>query len=405
MGSKALSDTQVRNLKPKADPFKVSDGGGLHVLVTPVGGKLWRLAYRFDNAQKTLALGPYPAVSLVDARLAREQAKSDLAAGKDPAIAHRDRKRLATGSTPSFADVAKSWFDARKTPWSEGHRKRVKASLDNDVIPEIGHLAINRVEPADVLRAIHRFEKRGSIEMGRRTRVYVENIFKYAKAKQLIATNPAADLLPALMTPAKKKHRAKLRAEQLPTFLHKLSLDEGEERTRLAVRLTLLTMVRTSETRFARWPEFENWQKGSTDKALWRLSPERMKMDREHLVPLSQQTIECLRRIKELSNGSEFLFPSLSKTGVISENAMLFTLYAMGYRSKATVHGFRGTASTILNEHDFNSNWIEFQLAHTDEDEVRASYNSAEWLPQRRKMMQWWGDYLVKAEHSVDLVG
>src|SRR5262249_44641234 len=148
--------------------------------------------------------------------------------------------------------------------------------------------------------------------------------------------------------------------------------------------LTLLTMVRTSETRFAAWSEFEGWEKGDTDKALWRLSDVRMKMSREHLVPLSRQAIGCLRAIKKLSKGAKHLFDASTRSGVISESAMLYALYSMGYYGKATIHGLRGTASTILNEHEFNRDWIEFQLAHTDQDEVRTSYNSAEWLPQRR---------------------
>jgi integrase len=404
MGSKALSETQVRNLKPRSTPFKVSDGGGLHVLVSPTGGKLWRQAYRFDKKQQTLALGAYPAVSLADARKEREQAKRDLAAGTDPAIAKQERKRLAgRGAASSFAKVAEEWFDNRKGPWGAGHRKRVWGSIENDVIPTIGHLAINRVEPEDVLRALRRFESRGSIEMARRTRAYVEDIFRFAKAERLATINPAEDLLDALKRPPKPKHFAKFKAHELPEFLRKLSVYHGKELTGLAMRLTFLTMVRTTETRFANWPEFENWEHGNTDKALWRLSPERMKMDREHLVPLSRQAIKCLHQIKALSKDSERLFPAPTKSGVFSESAMLYVLYSMGYYGKATVHGLRGTASTILNENEFNSDWIEFQLAHHEEDEVRASYNSAEYLPQRRKMMQWWADYLDKAEKSPDL--
>lgn len=406
MGSKALSDTQVRNLKPKAKPFKIADGGGLFVLVTPAGGKLWRQAYRFDGKQQTLALGAYPAVSLADARKEREQAKADLAAGRDPAVAQEERKRVAArGSAASFAKVAQDWFENRKRPWSRGHRARVWGSIENDIIPTIGHLAVNRVESPDVLRALRRFEARGSIEMARRTRAYVEDIFRFAKAERLTSANPATDLLDALKKPNKVKHFAKFKEAELPDFLHKLSIYHGKELTGLGVRLTLLTIVRTTETRFAKWTEFEGWEKGNTDKALWRLSPERMKMEREHLVPLSKQAIKCLHRIKALSGDSEYLFPAPTKSGVFSESAMLYVLYSMGYFGKATIHGLRGTASTILNENEFNSDWIEFQLAHTEEDDVRASYNSAEWLPQRRKMMQWWGDYLDKAEKKADLIG
>jgi len=407
MGSKALSDTAVRNFKPKAKPFKVADGGGLFIMVTPKGGKLWRWAYRFANKQQTLALGTYPAVALADARKERELAKTDLAAGRNPAVEYQERKRAAArGSTKSFAKVAEAWLESRKPSWSAGHYNRVKSSIENRMVPEFGHMSIDLVQSDDVLAAIRkRFEKIGSIEMGRRTRAYVEDIFEFAKAEKLIRDASAADILPALSKPKKKKNFAKFKPHELPSFLHKLGHYEGDRRTALAVRFTLLTMVRTTETRFAKLSEFEDWQNGDASKALWRLSPERMKMDREHLVPLSKQAINCLREIKSLTGNNDLIFASKTRSGVISENCMLFALYSMGYKGKATIHGLRGTASTVLNEHDFNNDWIEFQLAHDEEDEVRASYNSAEWLPQRRKMMQWWADYLDQAEDSVDLIG
>lgn len=405
MGSKALSETQVRNLKPKERPYKVSDGGWLYILVMPTGGKLWRLGYRLADKEKTLALGAYPAVSLGDARKAREQAKADLAAGLDPALTKAPKPEADPRAVLAFEIIAKRWFDARKAPWGAGHRKRVWGSIENDIIPEIGKRAVTLVEPAECLRALRRFEERGSIEMARRTRAYLEDIFRYAKAEGLLTVNPAVDLLPALAKPKKVQHFAKFKADEMPEFLRRLRVYQGDVRTGLAVRLTLLTLVRTTETRFARWTEFENWESKDTSKAVWRLSPERMKMDREHLVPLSAQAIDCLHALKKLSGKADLIFGSPTRSGVISENAMLFALYSMGYHGKATIHGLRGTASTILNENEFNSDWIEFQLAHTDDDDVRASYNSAEWLPQRRKMMQWWGDWLDKSETKADLIG
>ena len=400
MSNKALSDTQVRNLKPKAKPYKVSDGAGLFIQIEPRGAKLWRLAYRFAEKQKTLALGVFPA-SLADARADREAAKRELAAGKDPALSRRERKRsVVVDADQTFEKVAKRWYDARKTRWSEGHAARVWGSIKNDVIPVIGTYAVSAVSSDDVLRALQRFEARESFEMAHRTRTYIEGIFRYAKAKKLTKDNPPVDLNHALTTPPKKVNFKKLKAAELPDFFLRLNVYDGEETTRLALRLLILTMTRTIEIRFAIWDEFEEL---NGEQPLWRLS--KMKRGVEHLVPLPRQTIPILERIKQTSNGSPYLFPAPTRTGVMSENTMLYALYRMGYHNRATVHGFRGTASTILNEtNQFHKDWIERQHAHVEEDEIRGSYNSPNGCPVAGRCCIG-GRTFDETEQSADVVG
>jgi integrase len=252
-----------------------------------------------------------------------------------------------------------------------------------------------------VLAALQKIEQRGSIEMAHRVKNYADDIFRFARAGRLMVSNPTEELVHALASPGPKKRRSALRSRDLPVFLERLCGYDGDNQTRLAIELTLLTFVRTKELRFARWDQFEDL---NADQPLWRVPPENLKKKQtEHLVPLSRQAIQILRELKNGPEGTDYVFGASTKSGVISENTMLYALYRMGYHSRATVHGFRGTASTILNEEGFNRDWIERQLAHTEKDQVRAAYNVAEWMPERRRMMQWWADYLVDQGFRKDL--
>jgi integrase len=232
--------------------------------------------------------------------------------------------------------------------------------------------------------------------MGRRVLQMASAIFRYGVATSRCPRDPTADLRGALKAREPAKRRSALPAKALPEFLRKLEAYDGDESTRLALELALLTMVRTAELRFARWAEFEDLDGA---EPLWRISAARMKMRRPHLVPLAPAAVDVLRRLKPLSSKSELVLPADTRSGVISENTMLYALYRLGYHGRATVHGFRSTASTILNEQHFNRDWIEMQLAHAD-GSVRAIYNAAEWLPGRREMLIWWADYLAVARRA-----
>lgn len=387
-----LTDVFCRNVKPSEKPQKISDGGGLFLLVEPRGSKLWRLAYRFNGKQKTLSLGIYPAVSLKDARDHRERAKELLARGIDPGEHKKQekrKKRLEAGNT--FEMVAREWFDAQKPGWTPGYADRIMRRLEADIFKIIGRRPINEIEPPELLDAIRQIERRNAIVLARRLLQVCGQVFRYAVASGLAKRDPSQDIRGALRSAGPKKHRTALKEAELPEYLATLDAYEGDRRTVLALKLVLHTFLRTSEIRFGAWSEFEAL---GSERALWRIPAERMKARSEHLVPLTPQVESILEELKRLSGNSPYILPAKTKEGVISQNTLIYALYRMGYHSRATVHGFRGTTSTILNENGFNRDWIERQLAHAERDGVRAAYNSAEWLPDRRKMLLWWSDHL-----------
>lgn len=400
-----LTDTAIRALKPGPRPIKKSDGGGLFILVTPEGTKHWRLAYRFLGKQKLLSGGPYPLVKLADARKWRDEAKLDLLAGRDPsAVRKAAKKALKAASENSFETVAMEWIDARRCAWSPRYAKVIETRLREDIFPVLGHEAIAEIDPQMLLAALRKVESRGAIEMAHRVRNYCSEVFRFAIAMDKCRSDPSRDIAPAMKKPPPVQHRTKVEAKDLPAFFARLNQDQGETMSHLALRWTMHTMVRTQETRFGEWSEFEGLD---TAEPLWRIPPERMKMRTEHIVPLSSQAVQLLREIEKANRfraaGNErlgkFLFPvASSKTCTISENRMLDVMYRIGLRGKATVHGFRGLASTVLNESgQFEPDWIEMQLAHVQRG-VRAAYNSARYLSQRREMMTWWSNYLDRAE-------
>ncbi len=386
-----LTDAKLRTLKPGPKPLKLSDFEGLFLLVTPSGSRLWRMAYRFSGRQKVLALGTYPEVSLRDARKAKDDARDLLERGQDPAHERRLEKLKAKVATENtFEAVANEWFDARRTGWVDTYSERLRSRLDADLIPQLGKRPIAQIEPVELLACIRSVEARDAPEMARRILQMASAIFRYGVATGRCPRDPAADLKGALKTPNEPKRRSALRPGELGQFMRRLAGYDGDKQTHLALLLVVHTFVRTSEVRFARWSEFEDL-KG--ERPLWRIPADRMKMRRDHLVPLSPQVVGLLEQLRPLAGESELLFPAPTRSKVLSENTMLYALYRMGYHGRATVHGFRSTASTVLNEHEFNRDWIEMQLAHYAGD-VRSIYNAAEWIAGRRDMMKWWSNYL-----------
>jgi integrase len=389
-----LTDVKCRNAKGKIRPHKLSDGGGLHLLVNTDGAKYWRLAYRWHGKQRTLALGVYPTVGLMDARTARDDAKRSLAANVDPSQVKRERKRaakVAAGNT--FEAVAREWhqnWKGARTPYYAG---QILRRLEADVFPTIGRRPIAELEPSELLDMLRKVEKRGVNETARRLKQLVSQIFRFAIVTSRAKRDPSADLKDALRaTGEPQRHRA-MPLLELPAFLQKLETYSGENQTKLALKLVTLTFLRTTELRAGKWNELEDLDGKSPQ---WRVPGERMKMRLEHLVPLSHQAVAVLHELRTLSGTSPYIFPSPSKEGCMSSNTMLYALYRMGYHGRATTHGFRGVASTILNESNlFNRDWIERQLAHVERNEVRRAYNAAEWMPDRRRMMQWWADHIT----------
>ena len=400
-----LTDTAIRNAKPRAKPFKLSDGAGLHLLVSPNGSKLWRFRYRFNGTESMLGLGAYQVGSPehVPLALARERclkARQLLKDGKNPSKGrYADNSPAAVQSEPithTFEAVAQEWMASRKKALSTKYASVIEGRLERLVFPRIGHRGIKTITGPDLLALIKEIEAE-AIYLARRVKIICGQVFRYAVAHGWCDRDPSRDINDALAKRPRVKHRASLKASNLPEFFNRLErYYDGYEITKLAMHFIILTAVRTDELRFAVWSEIEGID---GDAPLWRIPPERMKMSRPHLVPLVPQAVAILEQARSLYPDSKLIFPSQeSRTGVMSENCLLYALYHLGFKGKATVHGFRSTFSTALNEAGFSGDWIEIQLAHAEDDEVRAAYNAAQWLPQRRKMMSWWADYLDKAQ-------
>ena len=314
--------------------------------------------------------------------------------------APRPRALPSNASTPptqttsqppeTFRAVAEEWFKINRERWVETYRVRLRSRMDEDLLSSLGDYPIADIRPLDVLAVMRKIEGRGAIESAKRILNMASSVFRYGVATGHCFRDPTADIKGALRPPLPPKRRTALPAKEIPVFMQALSAYDGEEATKLALKLLILTFVRTGELRFATWSEFENLD---GPDPLWRIPAARMKLRRPHLVPLSPPTVSILNELRTKTKGSVYLFPAPTKLGVMSENTLLFAIYRMGYHNRATVHGFRATASTVLNEAQFNRDWIEIQLAHCDSS-IRGVYNFAEWLPGRRKMMTWWAEFL-----------
>ena len=386
-----LTDAKVRNAKTTSKAFKLSDGDGMFLYVHPNGSKYWRLKYRFAGKEKLLALGVYPEVNLSDAREHRVQARKLLAAGNDPGEVKKESKRLVVMKAENNLEaIAREWHEQHIHEWVAHYASDVISRLETHVFPKLGNRPIADINAQELLSVLRVIENSGALDMAQRIMQTCGQVFRYAIITGRADHNPVTDLRGALKTPV-RKHHSHLTADDLPEFLQKLEVYDGELQTKLALKMLLLTFVRTSELRGAEWSEIK------LEKAEWRIPAERMKMKDQHIVPLSIQAITILRELQKHTGKRQHLFPNQNRSATcMSENTMLYALYRMGYHSRTTGHGFRSTASTILNEHGFVPDVIERQLAHCERNKVRAAYNHAQYLPERRKMMQWWADYLDK---------
>ena len=401
-----LTDTIIQSIIPAARPIKKADGGGLNICVLPNGRREWRLSYRFDYKQKSITGGDYPLMSIDRARVWREEMKAALSAGNDPADIKRQLKYEDQAERTTFRQLAHEWMIAKRPGWSDRYAGVIERRLEADIFPTIGKLSVRSILPRDMLNALKTIEDRGAFEMAHRVRAYCSEIFRFGIPDGRVLTDPCRDLGTVMRKRAAVTHRSKIPIKELPRFYAALNADTGSRLSHLALRWTILTMVRTTETRHAQWSEFEGL---GGPEPLWRIPADRMKMRVEHLVPLPPQAVALLREIKELNvygkYGNErfgqFLFPVIGNQGdTISSNRMLLLLQRLGVGDKATVHGFRSIASTVLNETGlFNADWIELQLAHVPGG-VRAVYNAARYLSHRRQMLEWWADYLDKAEQA-----
>lgn len=404
----ALTEVKVRNAKAVEKPVKLTDGGGMHLLIQPSGSKYWRLQYRFAGKQKMLALGVYPEISLATARLRRDEARKLIANNIDPSEKRKSEKVEEKGLL-TFETVARNWHSSNRT-WSDSHRTTVLNSLITHLFPVIGKRNITELKTRDLLLPLKNAEKSGHLEVASRLQQRITAIMRYAVHNALIDQNPAYDLSGAVTTP-KSTHRPALPLEQLPELLRRIEAYKGKGITQIAVQLTLLTFIRSSELRFARWSEvnFEN--------SLWTIPGERQELDgvkysgrgskmkNPHLVPLSKQAKTLLEKLHSISGDKELMFIGFSRDDKpISENTVNKALRTMGYDTKKEVcgHGFRTMACSALIESGlWSRDAVERQMSHQERNSVRAAYiHKAEHLEERKLMLQWWADYLEACEEK-----
>lgn len=397
-----LTDKTCKNAKPTDRPYKLADGGGLYLEVVPSGGRYWRLKYRFGGKEKRLAFGVYPEVSLADARDRRDKARKMLAGEQDPGEVERERKRQsALNSSTTFEAVAREWHERNKAKWTTGYGADLLHRLETDVFPEIGNRPIADITPVQVLATLRKIEKRGAHEMARRTQQYCGQVFRYAVVTGRAERNPASDLRGALQPP-KRKHFASIEPKELPAFVSALNQNDARlfVQTRLAIRLLMLTFVRTRELIEATWDEID------LDAAEWSIPAARMKMKRPHLVPLSRQSVEILRQLQALNGSRDWVFASVAKPRQhMSNNTILKALERLGYKGRMTGHGFRALAMTTIKEKlRFPHEVVDRQLAHAPRNQVDAAYDRTKYLEDRRKMMQKWADFLEGLNHTGQVI-
>lgn len=393
-----LNARQIEFCKPEDKAYSLNDGQGLSLLVKPDGTKSWLFRYtRPNGTRNSISLGNYhrETNSLASARQRRDELRKQLADGIDPSEARKDEKRAAQAATSgemteSFEAIAREWHKYKTPRWSQGYATDVMEAFERDVFPHVKGRHIASIKPKDWLEVFRKIEARGALELLRKTRQRCHEVYSYATATGHAEYNAISDLKSALQPP-RTNHYPFLTVKELPAFLKGLEAYQGSQLTRAATRLLLLTGTRTSELRAARWEEFD------LDEALWTVPQERMKKRRLHLVPLSSQAIQELKRIQPISGHGELVFPNRNKPREpMSDAAVNKVIELVGFKGKLTGHGFRHTMSTILHDNNFNSAWIELQLAHVDKNAIRGTYNHAQYLTQRREMLQWYADFLDK---------
>lgn len=387
-----LNDIKVKALKPKKKLYRVFDGQGLYIEISPTGSKYWRLKYRMHGKERRMALGVYPEISLKEARAKKDEARRLIDDHIDPS---KDKKRKKAQSKEneenSFEAIAREWYELRKDQWKPRYAEEVIKRLEDDIFPLIGDYPIKDIEPPLLLSVMRRIEKRGAFDLAKRQNQKCGEIFRYAIASGKAIRDPSQDIGEALK-PVKKTHFAALEVDELPEFLAELNSNKARlyPSTINALKLIMLTFVRTNELINARWEEID------FEKRLWTIPAERMKMGKPHIVPLADQTIEILKNQKELADPWPLVFPSaFKKQKSISNNTILGAIKRLGYQGRMTGHGFRALAmSAIKQELGYRHEVVDRQLAHVPKSKIDRAYDRAMFLEERKKMMQDWADYI-----------
>lgn len=409
----ALTDNAIKSAKPKAKPYKLGDSLGLFLLVQPSGGKLWRLKFRVDGKEKKLALGTYPEVSLAEARRRRDRAREQLAAGQDPAREkQRERALRKVNAGNTFDIVAAEYFEKRKRdghqPWAPATQGKNEYLLSL-LSPSLGNLPVTDIQPLDVLAALRKIEAKGTLESARRAMQLSSGIFRYAIATARLGSDPTRDLKGALTAPRSKHRAAILDAAKLGELLRAIEHYQGHVYTRIALALAPHLFVRPGELRQACWEEID------LDEAVWTIPASKTKMRKPHSVPLSAQAISLFRQSLAIDGRTTgFVFPSIRTIlRPLSENTLNAALRRLGYSSdEVCTHGFRATASTLLNQARdprtkqplWSADAIERALAHGEADKVRAVYHRGQHWDERVRMAAWWSDYLDHLKSGADIL-
>ena len=379
-----LTIKQIDAAKPKDKPYRLLDSNGLYLYVPVTGKKVWQLRYKLDGKEKVMTVGKYPLMSLQEARDKAWLAKKDVSVGVDPVKA----KKLSVKDN-SFGSIYQEWYEHKKQVWSEVYSTELSRMFQDDILPLIGGMEINEIEPMQILEVIRRFEDRGAMERANKARRRCGEVFRYAIVTGRAKYNPAPDLADA-MKGYRKKNYPFLPADQIPAFNKALAGFSGSIVSRIATQVLQYTVLRTKELRSMQWSNVDFETRTIT------IAEEVMKGRRPHLVPMSDQVVSLLEMLRPVTQPiSSFVFAGRNdKTKPISENAVLLVIRQIGYEGRASGHGFRHQFSTIMNEHEWPADAIEKQLAHANSGSIRGIYNHAQYMDKRREMMQWWADWL-----------
>lgn len=394
--NRKLTDREIKEAKSTDKNYYLFDDGNLRLLVRPSGTKVWQYPYKFDGKNNIYTIGQYgndaTKIGAAQARTIRDEIKESLRAGIDPNLHKKNKKqRRIIDAKNNFQSVAEQWY--AKQNWNEKHAKNIKSRLEKDVFPIIGRTSIKEITAPDIVQILRNIESRGSVTVAQRINQYCVEIFEYAISSSLCSENPALGRA-RVLKPHVQQNRKHIKEKELPDFLKNLHSYNDLNLTTLSIKLLTLTLQRPGEIRKARWDEFNFKEK------IWHIPQERMKMERDHLVPLSKQAIEVLKTIQRISGDYEFLFPSAISTKKPMSDVSMIKMMKKFSNDKMTPHGVRHLGSTILNEKGFNGDWVERQLSHVEDSKIRGTYNKAEYLTQRVEMMQWWADYLDRRSHG-----
>ena len=385
----ALTELRIKSLTTTNRIQKISDGGGLVLFINPKGNKYWRYNFRFENKQKTLSIGVYPAVSLAEARKRHIQAKLLLGEGIDPStVGKAAEEAIKMEVRMQFESVARDWWAAQLPRWKESHSLRVLRAMEVDLFPVLGSLSLADIKTPMVLDVLKQIEARGVNDTALRALQRIKAVFNFGIQTGVIENNPALALTGVILK-RKEVHHHALKQSELTLFFGILHKSPMKEYIRLAMIFQIIWFVRPGELRKAEWSEFDY------EKREWHIPAGKMKMQKPHVVPLSNWALELLNQLREITGSSQYLFPNYRDfSKLMSENALSYAMARMGYKDKAVPHGFRSLATDVLNEHDFKSDIIERQLAHIESNKIRAAYHRAEYLPQRHEMMEWYSNWI-----------